>query len=175
MANSLPPIPNDKIGESHVWREWFFNLGRFIAIAQVGGSPWTVPQGGTGVGSIVGYMKGNGVLPISATSSIPYSDISGAPVAGVLPIVTKTTAYTLTTADYTIRADATSAGFTLTLPLVPTNGRIYNVNKVDATANVVTINGNGFLINGQATMRIGRQYNAMMLQFDSVSSTWNIL
>lgn len=175
MANSLPPIPNDKIGESHVWREWFFNLGRYIAIAQAGGSPWTVPQGGTGVGSIVGYMKGSGVGPITATAQIPYTDISGAPVIGVFPISTKTTTYTITSADYTIRADATSAAFTVSLPVAPVAGQVFNVKKIDSTVNAVTVSGNGHNIDGQASMVISTQYTNIMVQYDGTSTTWNII
>ena len=175
MANSLPPIPNNPIGESHVWREWFFNLGRYIAIAQAGGTPWTVPQGGTGVGSITGYMKGNGVNPISSSASIPYTDISGAPVPGLLAITTKTTNYTCTNSDYTIRADATSGALTITLPSVPDSGRVLNIKKVDTSSNSLTVSGNGHNIDGQATMTIGVPYTNMMVQYDGTSTTWNII
>lgn len=175
MAVNLPPIPNDQIGENHLWREWFFNLGRYIQIAQVGGSPWTVPQGGTGVGSLTGYLKGNGVANISGVVSIPYTDISGAPVVGVLPIVTKTANYTFTTSDYTIRVDATSGVITITLPLAPVHGQVYNTKKIDSTSNAVTLSGNGKLIDGQASMTISNRYNNIMVQYDSTSTTWNIL
>jgi hypothetical protein len=77
MANLIPPIPQDKITECHAWRDWFYNMGRYIQVAQVGGSPWTVAQGGTGVSTLTGYVKGNGSLPLSTVGSIPSTDVSG--------------------------------------------------------------------------------------------------
>jgi hypothetical protein len=175
MANLLPPIPNDQIGESHVWREWFYNLGRYIQVAQVGGSPWTVAQGGTGVSSITGYMKGLGST-ISASASIPYTDISGGPVTGVFPIATKTTTYTFLNTDYTIRGDTTSAAFSVFLPAAPVHGQVFNIKKIDATvANALTLDGNGKNIDGAATKVITAQYAGYTVQYDSTSTTWNIL
>jgi len=175
MAAQLPPIPNDPIAESHLWREWFFNLGYYIQVAQTGGSPWTVPQGGTGVGSITGYLKGNGVANIAGIAVIPYSDISNAPVPGVEAIVNKTGNYTLAPDNYTVRANATSGSLTVTLPLVPVHGQIFNVKKIDSTVNSVILAGNGKLIDGDTTMILGRQYDNIMVQYDSTSTTWNIL
>lgn len=55
---------------------------------------------------------------------------------------TKTGAYTITGDDYTILADATSAGFTVTLPAANTStGRIFIIKKIDASGNAVTIGG----------------------------------
>lgn len=34
----LPPVPQDKIGETHNWRDWFFTLGRYISSLQATGS-----------------------------------------------------------------------------------------------------------------------------------------
>jgi hypothetical protein len=34
MATGLVPIPNQPIGESHEWREWFFNLWESLGGAQ---------------------------------------------------------------------------------------------------------------------------------------------
>lgn len=75
MANLIPPIPNNKIEEGHPWREWFFNLGTYIEVAQVGGSPWTVAQGGTGLSTVSGYLKGAGSV-ITGVGTIPTSDVS---------------------------------------------------------------------------------------------------
>lgn len=175
MANLLPPIPNDPIQESHGWREWFYNLGRYIEVAQAGGTPWTVPQGGSGGTSFTGYLKGMGTSAFTASTTIPYTDISGAPVAGVLSIVTKTANYTLVSTDYTIRADATSGAITMTLPASPTAGRIYNIKKIDSSVNTVTIAGNGYNIDGAASTVIVTQYTNLTIQYDGTSTTWNIL
>jgi hypothetical protein len=38
----------------------------------------SVPNGGTGASSLTGYVKGNGVNPMTATTTIPVADVSGA-------------------------------------------------------------------------------------------------
>jgi len=44
---------------------------------------WTgtlaVPRGGTGAGTLSGYVKGNGTSAFTAVATIPYSDITGGP------------------------------------------------------------------------------------------------
>jgi hypothetical protein len=68
------------------------------------------------------------------------------------PVVSKTTTYTATAADSTITADATSAGFTVTLPAATgLAGKTYTIKKIDSTANVVTVAGGGTNIDGAAT------------------------
>jgi hypothetical protein len=57
---------------------------------------------------------------------------------------TKTSSYTFVDADSIIRADASFAGFTLTLPTAAgRNGKRYGVKKTDTTTNIVIINPNG--------------------------------
>jgi hypothetical protein len=90
----------------------------------------------------------------------------------VLTRVSKTAAYTLTAADYAISADATTAGFTLSLLAAPTDGQYYEVTKVDATANVVTIAGNGHNINGAATKTLTAQWATARLQYDATLGQW---
>ena len=170
-----PPIPNEPIGETHRWREWFLHLIEYVDTVSTGGSPWTVGQGGTGVATITGYVKGTGTTPFTSVNSIPYSDISGAPVAGILAIVNRTTDYTLTTGDYTMRCDATSGNLTMTLPATPTVGMVVNIKKIDSTANTVTIAGNGVLIDGASTKVLSSQYATYQMQYENISNTWNIL
>lgn len=92
-----------------------------------------------------------------------------------LPISNKTGAYTLTETDYTITADASSAGFTVTLPTaVGITGRAYVVKKVDASSNLVTVDGNGSeTIDGSLTMVLGTQYESVTLQ--STGTAWVII
>jgi hypothetical protein len=59
--NLLPPIPQDQISEVISWREWFRNLGNYIQVAQTGGSPWTIVQGGTGAGTAAGARANLGI------------------------------------------------------------------------------------------------------------------
>lgn len=85
-------------------------------------------------------------------------------------IATKATSYTATAVDYTILGDAASGSIVITLPAAANNaGRIYNIKKIDASANTVTIDGNGAeTIDGAATQAISTQYNCVTIQCDGV-------
>lgn len=88
-------------------------------------------------------------------------------------LTTKTGAYTLLTTDDTIIADATSAGFTLTLPTAASAsaGKIYKIVKVDSTNNQVTIDGNGSeTIDGSTTVYLDSQYQSVQIVSDG--SNW---
>lgn len=79
--------------------------------------------------------------------------------------VTHYTSGPTTIADTVIAtADATSGAFTLNLPAVGTNAdKIVAVIKVDASANAVTVSGNGSNINGGASVSLASQYNVTLL------------
>jgi len=92
MANNLlPPIPQTPIGEEFSWRDWFRNLGNYIQVAQTGGSPWTIVQGGTGSSTAVGARSNLGIGTLGTQNAnnvaitggtisgvtIPYTDITG--------------------------------------------------------------------------------------------------
>jgi len=40
-----------------------------------------VANGGSGIGTLTGYLRGNGTSPFSATATVPWTDISGAPTS----------------------------------------------------------------------------------------------
>lgn len=66
-------------------------------------------------------------------------------------IVTKTSAYTAAGGDF-VRANTTSAGFTVTLPTSPATGTLVAVKKVSADSNTLTIApAGGGTIDGDAT------------------------
>ena len=48
----------------------------------------TVPHGGTGATTLTGYVKGNGTSAFTASSTIPYSDITGTPTGLSVTITT---------------------------------------------------------------------------------------
>jgi hypothetical protein len=89
--------------------------------------------------------------------------------------VTKTAAYTATSSDFTILCDATTAAFSVTLPAAAAHpGRIYNVKKIDVSANAVTIQANGAeLIDGSNTKVIGSQYQSAQIQ--SNGTFWSVI
>lgn len=81
-------------------------------------------------------------------------------------IATKSGAYTLLSTDDTILADAVGGIFSLTLPAAASNvGKIFNIAKIDASANAVTIDGNGGeFIEGVITTTLDRQYQSIQIQ-----------
>ncbi len=73
-------------------------------------------------------------------------------------VLTKTTTWTASAGEF-IQADATSAGFTVTLPAAPATGALVAVKKVDATAHTVTIApGGGGTIDGDANATTATQW-----------------
>lgn len=113
---------------------------------------------------------------VIGTTALAFIGI-GASVGGAqsFPIATITGATTLDDSHYTVRCDATSAGFTVTLPAAAScSGRIYNIKKVDGTSNIVTIDANGSeTIDGDATIPLESQGDCLSIQSNGTS--WDIL
>jgi hypothetical protein len=86
--------------------------------------------------------------------------------------VTKTANYAVGATDYTIRADATSGAFAITLPAVATSKRMIVVKKIDATANGVTVSGDGN-IDGAPSYILAFSMQSITLQSNGV--TWDVL
>jgi hypothetical protein len=76
----------------------------------------------------------------------------------------------------TVLVDATGGNVTITLPLAAASPfRKYNIKKIDATANTVTITGSGGeTIDGAATQVIVTQYATLSPESDHIS-TWSIV
>jgi hypothetical protein len=91
----------------------------------------------------------------------------------VLPIVTKSAAYTVGPNDYSILVDASGGAVVITLPASPVTGQSYNVKKIDASGNSVTISGNGKVIDGAATLSVPGQWQSYYIQYNGTS--WSIL
>ncbi len=93
------------------------------------------------------------------------------------PLVTKTGAATLTTAESVVLADATTAAFTLTLPtaVATTPYPRFFIKKIDsALANLVTIDGNASeTIDGSLTITLAQRGGGVTLESDGAN--WRIL
>jgi hypothetical protein len=93
------------------------------------------------------------------------------------PVVTKTGAATLTDSERVVLADATTAGFTLTLPTAAVSApyAIFYIKKIDtALANIVTIDPNGSeTIDGMLTITLTNRGETVMLQSDGTN--WRLL
>lgn len=129
MAVQLPPIPNNPVTDTFVWRDWFYKVSQLLvqqasiawssidftgsnlldiqtrqhnALQSIQGGiasqyyhlsqaqyntvaalptvPFNTSSGGTGVaGTLTGYVYGNGTSPMTASTTIPWSVITGAP------------------------------------------------------------------------------------------------
>jgi hypothetical protein len=89
--------------------------------------------------------------------------------------VTRTTAYTATALDHTLRCDASGGAFTVTLPKAADNkGLVLVIKKVDSSINAVTIDGSGSeTIDGAASVALATQYAARTVQ--SNGTGWDII
>jgi hypothetical protein len=90
-------------------------------------------------------------------------------------IVTKAAAYTLTSSDSTVRANAATGIFTLTLPDATLHsGREFFIKKIDSTANAITVATTASqTIDGAATASLTTQYQILRLQ--SNGAGWDII
>ena len=154
--------------------------------------------------SITGVLKGNGTAISAATSGTDYAPAtSGSSIlygngsggfsnvtvgtglsfsTGTLSatpanpsVTTKTTTYSIATTDGSIFCNATSAGFTVTLPTaVGVGGKIYIIKKIDSSTNVITIATTSSQTIDSLTTQTLSLYNAW-LQVQSDGSNWQII
>jgi len=79
----------------------------------------------------------------------------------------QTASYTVAVGDNLYQnIDATGAAVTATLPAAPETGDTFTFTKVDASANGVTISGNGNNVGSAATYAIANQFESVTIQFD---------
>jgi hypothetical protein len=92
-------------------------------------------------------------------------------VTAAYTVRTKTTTYTALAGDVLL-CDATGGAFTVTLPAAAgVTGQSISVKKTDASANAVTVDGNGAeTIDGAATLALATRYAAVTLWSDG--SNW---
>jgi hypothetical protein len=133
-------------------------------LARINNIPYTFPSAQGAAGTIL-TNDGYGAL----------SWAEGAAQATSAPISTKSSNYTLTTADGTILVDAISGGITITLPAAASAAEtIFTIKKKDVTSNIVTVDANGAeLIDGSTTYTLSTQYEAIKIQSDG--SAWWII
>ena len=86
-------------------------------------------------------------------------------------VVTVTSNYIANYGDIVL-VDASGGAVTVTLPSPKANA-IINVKKIDSSSNVITIDGNGANIDGQASIQITTQYESYTLVSDG--SNWWII
>lgn len=101
------------------------------------------------------------------------TDAKGRVIAGklgeIVAIATKTEDYTLTTADSTVLVNAATL-VTIKLPTEPEVGQLYNIKNI--SKNVVTVSGNGKLMDDVAQVTLGN-FDNITVHFDG--NQWWIL
>jgi hypothetical protein len=123
-------------------------------------------------GTVLGSVTKNGAIAIG-TNAAPNSVLQ---IGGSLstPVVTQTATYTVTSADYTIICNNSSA-ITINLPTASgIDGRIYVIKKVSGAGGNVTIDGSGTQkIDGATAKVLSTQYEVVQIQSDGYN--WFIL
>lgn len=123
---------------------------------------------------IVRLPAGPDNLFLRTNSSLP-TGLEWASVTPSLSVLTRTSAYTLTSSDDFVAANATTAAFTLTLPTaVGASGKQYILKKTDATFNAVTIATTASqTIDGATTTTLNTQNECLRVVSDGAN--WQIL
>lgn len=82
---------------------------------------------------------------------------------------------TLTSGNFTVLVDAAADDIVITLPpAVDNQARLYNVKKIDSSANTVTIDGNGAEpIDADPTLALTVQWQSVTIQ--SNGTGWSLL
>ncbi len=93
-------------------------------------------------------------------------------LAGNRNISTKTSAYTITDGDNAVLADASGGAFTITLPpATKYSGVQFTVKKIDASANIVTVDADGAeTIDGGANAQLTVQWESIDVR--SIGTGW---
>jgi hypothetical protein len=143
---------------------------------------------GTYPGPTVAKVQGiavSGTAPSGSGQVLTTTSTSAAnwqtPTAGSQALTTtsvKTTTYSAAAGDL-IPADATSAGFTVTLPTAPADKTKVLIKKIDSSANVVTIaTGGSDVFNktgGATTATLSLQNQAISVQYTASTSIWYVV
>lgn len=175
-TNFLPPIPQDKIGETFNWREWFLNLGTYITGVQTGGAPWSVSAGGTGTSTLTGYVKGSGTTPLTGSSTIPITDITGLDTITALEIIeynVPITGFSYTIANSTNILVLEPAGIlatgTVTMPLSPVDKQVVRLTSTQ-TITGLTMAATGQTLKGALTTIAGDGFASWVYKVST--TTW---
>lgn len=134
-----------------------------IRVTNIVTDTFTIVRGQEGLGSVSINVGFN----IADTATVKtFTDLEN-----LHTITTQSGNYGALTTDSTIIADATSAGFTVTLPTaIGVAGKTYTVKKIDSTSNVVTVNtSSSQTIDGVLTQGITAQYTSITVISDGAN------
>lgn len=115
------------------------------------------------------------ILVTDGVGNVDWQDLSSLPASNIRTITTKTANYTATTSDDIIECDASSGGFTITLPTAVGNSGLSFTIVVteDSAGNKVTVDPNGSqTINGDSTKELKKEDSMVVV---SNGSNWRII
>lgn len=92
-----------------------------------------------------------------------------------MPTSTTLSGYTLKPTDRvsSLQVNATAGALTVYLPEQPSGNRRRTITKTDSSANAVTVDGNGFNIDGATTQSLAAQYDSITVE--PTGSEWLIV
>lgn len=129
-------------------------------LAGVGAAVATTSNTGLAAGAVPIYTDTAGTL---GNSGVLFTSFARLSASLQTAISTKTANYTITNADQTILCDATAGAVTLTLPTTVGAGLIYDIKKIDSSANACTLSGGAHNIDGSTTLALASQYDSTEL------------
>lgn len=124
---------------------------------------WVVP---VGIATASNKMAINGAG--SATAVKITSEVDQFIYAAVATAPGTSGAVTLTNGNNILLVDASGASRTVTLPS-PTAGKIFNIKKIDSSANTVVISAPSGTIDGTATKSLASQYDSLTITSDGTN------
>jgi hypothetical protein len=80
---------------------YHLSAAQYATVAAFPSIPFSVPNGGTGATSLTGYVYGNGTSAFTASTTIPYSALTGTPTLGTMAAQNIGITATITTAALT--------------------------------------------------------------------------
>jgi hypothetical protein len=125
----------------------------------------------TTIGAVPTTRTVNGKA-LSANVTLVPGDIGA--IVALTPTASKTAAYTASPGEL-VMCDATSAGFTVTLPTAPVDKTQVGVKKMDSTTNAVTVSRGGttdVFESGGNTFTVSTQFRTVVYQYDAANHRW---
>lgn len=109
-----------------------------------------------------------------ASGQIPDARLPPYGVFRPVFITNADTPYSITVANGVVLCVASGGVISVLMPNVAAFiNRVFAVKKIDASANIVTVDGNGANIDGAATKALAAQWNSLLMVSDGAA--WNIL
>ena len=150
------------------------NAGAIPIVAKgASGQTANLQQWEKNCGAALSVVNNNGWLGVGTLNPSTTLQVNGSVSAKLATVTSK---YTMVATDFAIVANASSAGFTVTLPVAKTAaGMMVHVKKIDSTTNVVTVSASGTdKIEGASSKGLSKKFASLTLISDGASN-WYII